>query len=394
MPISLSHPYYIIPSLKKNTSNLITIHFVQIAPTFSILVELTIICHEKNHFFSPMSKRSWLKIRERSSPPGPAQVSTADVREIVARLANGDISLDSVPRGLHARLLMPLSSAKTEKLFSGKIEAARRIRNIMHNLDFSGSACHQHMRPMRPSLASTLLVDEPENDDEKEVKFRADVESAELFWNNEVAHFNELRAAEMEKLREQQERKISEFIRRPRTRNISRSSIRPLSSAVALREKEKMLINEKNFELAKTFHERAKYVDQIERNEDMERKRKYVSQRVKQMKDQNELERVALERKWDVRWKKLRDEMMNDYKQKDKKLRSLKQTRAKCPPHTINVVNNDHFEISQNNADAEVNGNHNENQELQEFDTHLKLNRKERLTKTMPGGYKLPDLTD
>ncbi|OHS96564.1 hypothetical protein TRFO_37273 [Tritrichomonas foetus] len=280
-----------------------------------------------------------IRIRHRHNniPKAPC-VETDNVHEIVQMLIDG-LSLDMIPPEIHPKLIVPLSAKKTEVLVAGKIELARKIQSIIRQLNITFVKpdpidVKNIVKPTTDSLTMSYLsrslgtnklplistMKYQDNDEERRLKYRADVKSSEEYWKHEVKHFNELRNEELEKLNSQHEGVMKKLMSRPTTRHATR----PSSASLSLKEKEKLLISKKKFDAAKTVRERAENVEFIEMQEAIQREERNLKRKAELLRNKQDFEKLTLERTWDAKWKDLRSEMINEYSNKDTQLRTLR----------------------------------------------------------------------
>lgn len=167
----------------------------------------------------------YVRKRPSSEPP---LIETTDVHEIQGMLMEG-MPVTRVPRNLHCLLLGPLSATRAELLLAGRTDDAYNVQNIINTLQIAGVKPGDYPVGTRPATSASVRTNKlpliSGNTIEKK--------GCEVFWNNEIQRFMDLRAEDLESLEHKYDSKISQLEKAPKPRIVARAT----SALVSLREK-------------------------------------------------------------------------------------------------------------------------------------------------------------
>lgn len=258
-------------------------------------------------------------------PADPPLIETRDPRAIVEQLLNG-LPLSRVPRELHPSLLVPLSAAKTENLVAGRVDTARMIQTLIHDLDItvvkpdpirvrSGPRATTPL-PQKLPLISTMRS-------ASEQKFRLDLAACEDYWNAEIKRYDEMRKEALDAISRRFDAQVAEIEAAPAPRHATR----PSSALQQLREKHEAL-----GDTARNDDERARIegrmgvVEAIDHQERQRRDMLNTREKIARIRAEEENEKQQVQMMWDEKWRKMMQERREEMAKKRLQVRMCGST--------------------------------------------------------------------
>lgn len=266
-----------------------------------------------------------MSARRKKRPPPLPQIQTRDPREIVQLLLDG-LPLSRVPKDLHIPLLVQLSAAKTENLVAGNITTARRLQNMMRQLDIS--VVKPAPSPRRPATArpecfsrSSLVSSLSGGDTSllaKQSKSRLELAATTDYWNVEIGRYDEMRESAFTELESRYRDLIKSVDAEPRRE----PAPRPTSALIQLQEKQRALpLTLKTQDAKEELDSRISYISFLNVKNQRKRIDDEREARKAKLQEEYEAEKVELERRWDAKWEKLVQERRNDIRKKERQVR-------------------------------------------------------------------------
>lgn len=228
-------------------------------------------------------------------------IETTDIHEIQNMLLSG-VPISRVPVNLHSSLLGPLSATRTEFLIAGKIDEAHKVHDIINELQLSA------VKPTRsrPSTTSSLKREKlsliQSMKDSTKPSDLLEKKGCEIFWNNEIQRFIDMKAEDLESL----ENKYGEKIAVIENRRKPTITARATSALVSLRAKQAaMPINRQTADQRAELAGRIEYNIEIDQRSQKRKIEHKFNQKITKMKNNLNEERLQRERTWDKRWQEL-----------------------------------------------------------------------------------------
>lgn len=274
-----------------------------------------------------------IRQKESDAPKNP-QYEQEDIHELYNQVLNRTISISSLPLAIQSKLMIPLSVAKTEALVGNEIDKAHEIQAFIDAI-YNSTMRYYKMDPNQNTLRERFTENSvttpsklpfistfknPNSPEEQTVKYQADLQASEEYWKCEMQHFNELRGKDFKRLQNVHDTELQHMSRIPKIKVDSR----PSSAFLSLKKKEAIMRKKKKFDDAEKLRDRAENVEFIQSKEQKERGERIMKHRVNILKEKQAFEKLTLEREWDAKLYKLKSEMNNEFRQKEKLIRSVR----------------------------------------------------------------------